>query len=417
MGNFTMSRKEMEQIKIFEKLLEKTITQKDAARFLNLTDRQVRNKLKRYKKFGESSLIHLNRGKPSPRKWNEKQRALCMKLLENEWKNFGPKFTVEKLYEFYGIKISKETVRKEMIKNGFWNAKIMKPKHRKCRPRKSCFGIMVQLDGSPHDWFEGRGPKCTLLVFIDDGTGYVYMEFAKSESVEAVMKATENYLKKFGRPCEFYVDHGSVFSVNLNNAECTKITQWKRALRELDIKVIYAGSPQAKGRVERSNQTHQDRLTKELRLAGASTIEAANIFLQTTYNDKHNKMFAVKPEQTTDMHRSIEGFDLKKIFCIKDSRILANDYTICYKKRIFQLEKQQRTIVRPKEDILVSESFDGVINLSIRNVPLFFKELSIRPQKMNSEKIYNFVQRKVHPNSKLWNSGYSASNKEFNVVK
>jgi len=188
---------------------------------------------------------------------------------------------------------------------------------------------MIQLDGSPHDWFEGRGQTCTLLVFIDDTTSkIVWLEFCKSESYEEVMTATWNYFKHYGILGSFYVDYGSVFSVNLNNPERDEITQFERAMKELNIDVIHANSPQAKGRVARSNKTHQDRLVKELRLANICTIESANKFLQDFYIKQHNLKFAIQPADTTDVHRSIKDVDLGNILCIKEERILTNDFTI-----------------------------------------------------------------------------------------
>ena len=166
-----------------------------AAQILEMSERQVRSKLKRYKTLGAKGLVHKNRGKPSSRKWNPKHEALALSLLRSEWKGFGPTFTAEKLEEMHGIKVSKETIRQAMIQAGIWHRKRERSKHRRRRSRKECIGILVQLDGSPHDWFEGRGPRCTLLVFIDDATSQIlWLEFADSESVEALLQATRKYM-------------------------------------------------------------------------------------------------------------------------------------------------------------------------------------------------------------------------------
>jgi hypothetical protein len=245
-----------------------------------------------------------------------------------------------------------------MIRAGIWEGRKSRTKHRKKRERRSMRGIMIQLDGSPHDWFEGRGPKCTLLVFIDDATSQLlWLEFARSENESDVMRATRNYINRHGIPHEFYVDFGSVFSVNTNNPERDKKTQWERAVEELSIKVIHAHSPQAKGRVEKANDTLQDRLVKEMRLAGISSIEDANGFLREDYFiPKHNERFAVAPAQTGDAHRPLIGYDLDIIFCSRETRVLANDHTIVFNKRIFQLDRQQRTIIRPRD--LINSSCD-----------------------------------------------------------
>jgi len=396
-----MSKKEMEQIEIFEKLIRKEINQNGGAKILGITERHLRRKIKNFKKTGPSSLIHKNRGKISNRKWDIEKEKFAINLLKREWQGFGPTFAAEKLFELYRIKISEETLRKSMIKHGIWAANNRKIKHRNRRLRKSCFGIMVQLDGSPHDWFEGRASKCTLLVFIDDATSkIVWLEFVKSESVEAVMNATLNYFMAYGMPRSFYVDYGSVFSVNTNNPDREKITQFERALKELDIKIIHAGSPQAKGRVERSNRTHQDRLIKEMRLRNISTIEAANQFLRDCYMNQHNVKFAKEPADSTNVHRPIQGINLNNIFCIKEERKLNNDFTILYQKRIFQLDAQQRTIIKPKDDITVNVHLDGSIRLSIRKIDLFFKEVNERVKQQPKEKIVKDYYHKPNENSR-----------------
>ena len=372
-----MSRKECNQIKVLEEIISGQITQIIAAKKLGITDRQVRNKIYRYKQGGPEEIVHKSRGRPSPKKWcqNEKDRAFS--LLRNELKGFGPTLASEKLKEFEGIIISKETLRQEMIKESLLETKKRKPKYRSQRPRKLHFGEMTQLDGSPHDWFEGRGPKCTLLVFIDDATSaLLWLEFATSESTRAAFGAAKAYIEKYGRPISLYVDYGSVWSVNTNNPDREKITQFERTVKELGVTIIHARSPQAKGRVERANKTLQDRLVKEMRLAGVSTIEAANAFVQKVYIPKHNAKFAIEALSKENVHRSIEDFDMEKIFCMKEERLLQNDFTIRYKNRVFQLHKDQRTIIRPKNHITVSENLTGVITLSIRQTDLSFNEIT-----------------------------------------
>jgi hypothetical protein len=267
---------------------------------------------------------------------------------------------------------------------------------------------MVQLDGSPHDWFEGRGPRCTLLVFIDDATSQLlWLEFAPSESTEAVVTATKNYTQAHGKPHAIYVDYGSVFSVNTNNAEREKKTQWERMMQELSIEVIHAHSPQAKGRVERSNSTLQDRLLKELRLASISSIDEANRFIREShYIALHNARFAVTPAQPGNAHRPTGTYDFETIFCFKDERILANDYTITFNKIILQLDKKQPTIIRPKNVISVRTHLNGSIDLFLRNNKLFYKEIVAKPPKKIVVSVTKQYQpRKAHENSRRWASG------------
>ena len=255
---------------------------------------------------------------------------------------------------------------------------------------------MVQLDGSPHDWFEGRAPKCTLLVFIDDATSQIlWLEFVESESLHAVMQAAKNYFTKYGRPGEFYVDYGSVFSVNTNNRDRDKITQFERAMRELGITVIHAKSPQAKGRVERCNRTMQDRLVFELRLANACSIDQANRFLRTSdFIAEHNSLYAREAAQSGDAHRSIENYDLINILCIKTERVVTNDYTLTYKRRILQLLDTKSVLVRPKDHIGLHEHFDGSISLFSRKKSLAFREIGTKePTKLNPVAYVNFERQ------------------------
>ena len=407
MGYITMSETELKQAKIFEKLKNGELTQREAAYRLNLSDRWVRKKFQRYKQQGEKGLIHQNRGRPNKRRWPEHEKTIALDLLRSEWRGFGPTFAAEKLAELKGIKVSKETLRQAMIKANVWHGKKRKLKHRKRRDRRVMIGLMIQLDGSPHDWFEGRGPCCTLLVFIDDATSQLlWLEFVESESYQGVMNATKNYVKRYGLPHEFYVDFGKVFSVNLNNKERIKKTQWERALEELGIRVRHAHSPQAKGRVERANKTLQDRLIKEMRLSGISSIAAANRFVKKSdFVERHNRKFAVPAKKIGDAHRPGDQYDLDDIFCLRYTRVLMNDYTILFNKRIFQLSHNQQTLIRPKDIITVTVHLNGTIALGIRSIKLCFNEIAVRPQKQPDVKRSVYVPRKPSENSRRWVSG------------
>jgi hypothetical protein len=381
MDKFIMSSKEKEQLYYMEQIRNRGITQKDAAEKLGITPRWLRIKYKRYIREGIGGLLHKNRNRASSHRWDAKERELTVNLLRSDWHGFGPKFVSDKLKDIHSIKVSKETIRQIMIKEGLWIAgKNRAQVYRKYRERKEIFGVMIQIDGSPHDWFEGRGPKCTLLVFIDDATSrIVWIEFAESESLVSVGSAMRNYVEEHGRPISIYVDYGSVFSVNTNNPDREKLSQFERAMSELGIEVIHARSPQAKGRVERANKTLQDRLVKEMRLKGVASIEQANMFLKKEeYIEKHNAKFAVDPIAPGNAHRDLANHDLNQIFCIKEERVLTNDFTISYKGRIIQLEKDQRALIRPSNKIIVHEHFDNSLTLYIRNIKLNFREIGMR---------------------------------------
>jgi len=378
MGIITMSSKEKKRIPIFEELKRGEITQKAAAKKLNLSIRQTRRIEKRYLKSGVDGLVHKNRGRPGNRKTPEEKRKRIISLYQQEFNGFRPTHASEKLRE-KKIDIHHETLRLLLIKEGLWQKERKRSKHRKQRERKEYYGEMVQLDGSVHDWFEGRAPMCTLIGFIDDATGKIYAEFAKNESHKTVMDATKNYCLKNGKPLMFYADCGKTFRVNLNNSDGGRKTQYERALIELDVGILHAHSPQAKGRIERLFGTLQDRLVKEMRLLGISDIANANQFLKDQYIEEHNKKYAKKPAKESDLHRETNLQELNNALCLKSQRILGNDFTISYRSRKLQLYKPHNAIIRPKDTITIWEDFEGNIRLFIRKVELFdFKQIAER---------------------------------------
>ena len=365
-----MSKKEINQTGVFERLAKKEIKQKEVAKMLDLSTRQIRKKLKEFRRLGPISLIHKLRGKPSNNHLDNDLVNKALEIIEEKYPDFGPTFASEKLWENHMIKINSESLRLKMIKAGLWQAKTKKISHRSWRERKECFGELVQLDGSPHDWFEGKAPICTLLAFIDDSTSKVlHLEFTK-EATLPVMQASKNYFEKYGLPHELYVDRGKVFKVNIHNEDEDKITQYRRAIEELEIKMTYARSPQAKGRVERLFGTLQDRLVKELRLKGISNIKEANRFILNEYLVKHNEKYAICPRSNNNLHREINNFNLDDILCLKEKRILNFDFTLRFKNKWFQLEKKQNTLIFPKNEITVTTHLEGNIGISIRNTKL-----------------------------------------------
>lgn len=382
-----MSRKELNQVSVFEDLKNNRIRQREAAKILNLSIRQIKRKIKTYRQSGAVSLIHKNRGKPGSHHLEEDQVEKILSLIKEKYADFGPTFAAEKLLENDRITINPETLRLKMIQEGLWKAKVKKVNRHYCRERKECLGEMVQLDGSPHHWFENRNEPYTLIAFIDDATSRVlWLEFAANESTESLMTSTRSYIEQFGRPVSLYADRGSVYKVNLNNDEEDKITQYKRALDETDIKLIWARSPQAKGRVERLFETLQDRLVKELRLRGINDTKTANEFLKDEYVDKHNAMFAVTAKNDVDLHRPIIGYDLDSIFCLKENRKINCDMTVRYKSSWFQLQAKQPTLIFPKNIIEVRESLKGEVTFHLRKSQLKANKLAFRPLKATTTK-------------------------------
>lgn len=400
--SITLSCKEKKQIPIFEQLKRGEIIQRIAAKFLRISIRQVRRKLKRYLKRGADGLVHKNRGRPSNRKIPEPKRKKIIKLYQKKYFDFGPTFASEKLKENHRLEIHPETLRLILIKEKLWRKKQKRSSHKSWRPPKEFYGELVQLDGSDHDWFEGRGPKCTLIGFIDDATNRVFLQFEKSESHKSLMGSTKNYCLQNGKPIAFYTDRGKVFKVNTSNPDNEFKTQYERALKELDVGITHAYSPEAKGRVERLFGTLQDRLVKEMRLRGISDIESANKYLQSKYTDKHNAKFARKPSKSTDLHREVTLDELNNAFCLKRVRKVRNDFTIRYKNRLIQLKKEQRAVIRPKEQIQVWEDFDGKIKLFVRGIELFFKEINEREVKSKEKTLKPATQWHISNRKSPW---------------
>lgn len=382
-----MSNREIDRLGVLRNVIARKLTRNQAGAQLNLSERQIGRLCKKVRKDGNAGIIHGLRGRPSNHQLEPRLLKEAMELVKSKYSDFGPTFANEKLLELDGIKLSVFVLRKAMIKEGLRRAKKNKPKHRDWRPRRSCVGEMVQLDGSEHDWFEGRGPKCALLVFIDDATSRIlYAVFVTVEDTLNLMTATKSYLLLNGRPLFWYVDKDSIYKIN-RQADVDEdlrdeqpLTQFTRAMSELGIQVINAHSPQAKGRVERGFGTHQDRLVKELRLAGISTMKAANIFLTDVYVPKHNARFAVAPENGTNVHRPLlKQHRLDETLSLRTKRTVANDFTVRQDNRFFQLLADQPIRVKPKDKLLVEMRLDGSRHLRFKDMYLNFKSIAKPP--------------------------------------
>ena len=365
----TMSHKELSRLEVMQKLDSHIIKQSQAADILGISTRQIKRLWRAYKAMGAAGLVSSKRGAKSNHQLPEKVKKDALDLILEKYPDFGPTFAQEKLSEVHGLKISVGSVRNLMISDGIWKSKKTTRKRifqmRKRRPRE---GELVQVDGSEHDWFEGRAPKCTLLVYVDDATsGLKELRFVKSESTFAYFDATCNYIENHGRPLAFYNDKYGVFRVNHKGAlSGDGITQFGRAMKELDIKLIYANSPQAKGRVERSNGILQDRLVKELRLQNITTIEEANAFLPTFRKD-YNRRFAVVPQSPINAHRPAgKTQNLDQIFTIKENRHLSKNLTLQYKNVIYQIVSDRQSYALRGTKVIVSENKEGEIRISYK---------------------------------------------------
>lgn len=382
----TMGGRDRDRLHVIRNVLARKMSWREAARALDLSIRQVGYVCARVREEGDQGVIHHSRGQPSNHQLKRGYKECALKIIHERYNDFGPTFACEKLEEWHGVELSISTVRRLMIGAELWRSRKPKARHRRWRPRREQVGMLILVDGSEHDWFEGRGKRCVLIIFIDDATSRIlYAEFVSSEDTEHLLRATRRYIEQYGRPIALYVDRDSIYKINRQATieealrDVYPLTQYTRAMDELGIRVICALSPQAKGRVERSFGTHQDRLVKELRLAGISSIEAANRFLNEVYIPRHNERFAQVPADERDAHRPVLAcHDLDSILSLRSERTLYNDWTIRYKNMFFQLVSKQPVRIRPKDKITVEIRLDGSLHLRCKGHDLNYKRLPAR---------------------------------------
>ena len=338
MERLEMSLKEVKRLEVLRRIADGVLSQRLASEELGLSTRQVRRLQRRYDALGASSLVSCRRGKPSNHRLPETLKREVLVRLHERYGDFGPTLAAECL-RGEGVQVSKETVRQWMIEAGLWKAVRGRRKRlHPPRPRRSRLGELVQIDGSAHDWFEGRGLRCTLIAFIDDATSRVmHAHFAAVESTQAYLDALQRYVITYGRPVALYSDRHGIFTKH--DPEDGEPTQFQRALAALDIAGIQALTPQAKGRVERLFQTLQDRLVKALRLAGINDMAAANAFLPA-YLAEHNARFSVAPAEEADAHAPDDGdaVHLARICAINHQRKLSKDLVLSFKRQRYILQ-------------------------------------------------------------------------------
>ena len=376
-----MSRRELDRKRLLDRILDRVLPQKDAAKEMRLSTRQVRRLQRRYEEQGPSGLVSQRRGKPSNHKLPDELKDRVMHLVDKRYPDFGPTLANEKLEEIHRIRISAETLRLWMIEAKLWRGKVRRrTKPHPMRERRARFGELVQIDGSPHDWFEGRASICTLIIFIDDASGRVLAAvFVPVEATEAYMTTLRRYIKKHGRPVALYADKHSIFYISdKEKLEEGELTQFGRVAKTLDIELIAAHSPQAKGRVERTFQVFQDRVIKEMRLAGVSSIEHGNAFL-AKYLPLYNRRFAKVPRQPEDAHRPVQhsGQDLDLIFSIHHQRTLSKNLSLQFKKVLYNVQVEGIGYALRRAKITVCEGFNGGITLLRNGKPLPYSTLRL----------------------------------------
>ena len=371
-----MSQREIERLEVVSQVADKRLTLVQAGYILGLSKRQMQRLVNQYRQSGAVGLLSKRREQPSNRKYPDSLREYVVALIRRYYADFGPTLAAEKLLERHEIGLSVTAIRRWMIDGGLWvprkkrQLQIHQP-----RPRRDSFGELVQIDGSDHHWFEDRGPRCSLLVFIDDATGRLMeLRFAQSESTFDYFLATRRYIEQHGKPVAFYSDKHSVFRVNKVGATSgTGMTQFGRALHELNIDIICANTSQAKGRVERANKTLQDRLVKELRLRDISTLSAANEYAPE-FMKAFNQRFSREPRQSENIHRPLEAdLALDEVFCWREERTVSKSLTVQYDKVIYLLDKDTSLAKRlPRKKVTVFDYPDGTIAIKYKGLPLSY---------------------------------------------
>ena len=391
---------ELKRLHVIQKVLERVIKQVEAAEILLLSGRQIRRIVKRIRTEGDRGIVHQSRGRPSNRRTPDKVKNKVIRLYRAQYKDFGPTLASEKLLERDRIEISDETLRKWLLEAGDWKKTRKARGHRHWRERKSHTGEMLQMDGSHHDWFEGRGPRCVLMGYIDDATGKVFARFYDYEGTVPAMDSFKRYIRKSGLPMKVYLDKHTTYKSTAKPTiqdeldQVEPLSQFERALKELGVEVIHAHSPQAKGRIERLFGTFQDRVVKEMRLRGIRTQEEGNQFLED-YLPLYNRRFSVCPKEGDNFHRPLpRGLALDTILCIKTERALRNDFTVAHNKKLYQIEE---TIKASK--VMVQERVDGSMIMTHKGGALRFKEIIERPVREKTQVVLMRTRRPRIPSA------------------
>lgn len=355
-----------------------------AAALAGLSLRQMRRAWKRFKSQGAAGLVHKLRGRASNRRLNPETRQRAVKLHQERYADFGPTLACEKLASEHELKLSPNTLTGLLKERGLWQRRRRRGKHRKRRERRASFGSLVQMDGSHHDWFEGRGPKCVLMVMIDDATNQTFARFYAAETTEAAFDAFGRWAASHGLPRSVYVDRHAIYR---DEDHPERPTQFGRAMKQLGVELILARSPQAKGRVERRNAVFQDRLVKEMRLRGINDMAQGNALLAHSFLTQLNGRLAIKPASAQDLHRAVEAtaaataatVTLEQVLCVQEPRVVGNDWCVRWRNRFLQIRAEHAALNLPGKRVLVKQLGDGQLRVEHAGRPLDVMELNAKP--------------------------------------
>ena len=380
-----MSRKERKRMVVLTEVKRGKLSIAAAGRLLGVCYRQAKRIWHRFKRAGEAGLVHRSRGQAGPRRKPAKLRRQVLARYAQRYGDFGPTLAAEKL-QAEGLEVDHETLRRWLAGKGVWQVGRQRQQHRAWRERRECFGEMVQMDGSYHDWFEGRRAKAVLMVMVDDATNHTRARFSEAETTRAAYDVLEGWVGKHGMPGSLYVDRDSIYRCERVATVAEEIagqeprTQFGRAMEQLGVEVIMAHSPQAKGRVERRNGLLQDRLVKEMRLAGISEVAAANRFLEQQYLPALNRQFTVSARSLVDAHRQ-GSWNLKEVLSWEETRVVGKDWTVAWDGRWFQIHPQHEGLTLAGRKVVVRQLRCGTLQLVYAGRKLRWKELPLRPQK------------------------------------
>ena len=387
--------RDLRRLRVLHQVLEKRLTQVEAAALVGLTDRQVRRLVQRVRREGDRAVVHRRRGQPSNRRVAAGLKAKVLRVYAQQYGDFGPTLAAEKLAERHGLVVSKETLRGWLRAQGIDHFGRRPRLHRAWRARKAHVGELVQLDGSHHAWLESRGPRCVLMAYIDDASSRVWARFYSHEGTWPALDSLFRYVQGYGVPLALYADRHTTYKSPAEPSVADQLegrlpqSQFERCVADLGSHIIHAQSPQAKGRIERLFGTFQDRLIKEMRLAGIRTLEAANEFLEG-YLPHDNARFAVQPAQPGDLHQPMDSEErLHRLLCLKTTRVLRRDWTVAHEGQLYQVHDQVRAT-----QVVVEDRMDGTIRITHQGRALQFHAITARPVKEAPASPRVYIRRK-----------------------
>jgi transposase len=381
-GDMRVTTKDEHRVVVLEKVKQRVMTVKEAAKRMGVSERQAKRLAKAYRRKGLAGIIHKSRGKASNRRIALAFKERVVECYRECYAGFGPTLASEKMEQRNGLTVNRETLRLWLVEAGLWKRARKGKKHRSRRRPRERFGELVQIDGSHHQWFEGRRTGSCLMNMVDDATGTTLSLMAEEETTEAAMRLLWLWIERYGIPEALYCDRKSVYISEREPTEAeqlageTPLTVFGKACLKLGIEIIPAYSPQAKGRVERNHGVYQDRLVKEMRLVKISTIEEVNTLLKKSFCAELNRKFALDPHTVSDAHVPLpKRICLESIFCTEEPRVVSADWVIRYKNRAFQILKSSRPLPRPKRKVVVAEWLDGSIHILFEKKEVKFIEL------------------------------------------